>query len=127
MWQQSWLGRAVMKIRAPQWHWSTVFLAISILGTFIASILLVFDGWVDAVAVYLMCGLTLAVLLSRLAGQQTGGHEDRLGDDLTNSGGLQTGLVFKQASQVQLSRLYRASHPNVTVSPPALGEIASTD
>ncbi len=53
----------------PQ-RWSLTLLAVSVLGVFVAGVTLLFDGWFDALALYLVCVLTLALLLSHLAGQQ---------------------------------------------------------
>jgi hypothetical protein len=67
--QSSWSQGRVTKLCASQQHWSVILCGVSVLGTFIATILLMFDSWVDALAVYIVSGLMLTVLVSRLAGQ----------------------------------------------------------
>lgn len=66
MWQSSWSKGSVTKLCASQQHWSAILCGVSILGTFIAMLLLWFDVWVDALAVYIVSGLMVAVLVSRL-------------------------------------------------------------
>lgn len=52
------------------WHRrSFILLAVSVLGTLLAGFALVFDGWIDALALYVACALVLALLLCRFAGQ----------------------------------------------------------
>lgn len=59
-----------MQSSASRQRWSFTLLAISVLGTFVAGVTLLLDGWFDALALYIVCVLTLALLLSRISGQQ---------------------------------------------------------
>ena len=43
---------------------------VSVLGTLLAGTALVFDGWIDALALYAACVLLLAFMLCQFAGQQ---------------------------------------------------------
>lgn len=56
---------------APWQHWSLTLLTVSVLGTFVAGLTLFFDGWIDALALYVACVLVLALLLGHVANQRT--------------------------------------------------------
>ena len=123
-----WFGISVTTTGARQQHWSTTLLAISVLGSLFATTLLIFDGWVDALAIYVVSGLILAVLLSRLAGQQAILHGHGLTDDYTRgSGGPRTDSALGQTHRVWRNRLHRTSHKDMTASPAVLRKAASTD
>ena len=74
--QSSSSKRQAIKECAHQQHYSKVLFGVSILGTVLATVLLVVDGWMDALAIYVVCGLMLTVFLSRYAGQQAGQHTE---------------------------------------------------
>lgn len=59
-----------MRSPASWQRWSFTLLTISVLGTFVAGVTLILDGWFDALALYVACVLTLALLLSHFAKQQ---------------------------------------------------------
>ena len=67
--QVSGLKHSVMKYYASWQCWFVLLVGISICGTILASILLVVDGWADALAIYVVTALTAVLLLSRLAQQ----------------------------------------------------------
>ena len=54
----------------PWQHWSFALVTVSVLGTLLAGAALIFDGWVDALALYVACVLMLALMLCHFAGQQ---------------------------------------------------------
>lgn len=74
---------------------SFALLAVSIGGTALAGVALAFDGWLDALALYVACVLVLVLLLCRFAEQWTepqfvapaGGHR-------TDPGACPAGLVL---------------------------------
>lgn len=77
-----------MQSSALQQRWSLTLLAISVLGTFVAGVTLLLDGWFDALALYVACVLTLALLLSHISRQQvsprTGASVNEGGADFDN-------------------------------------------
>lgn len=68
--QPAWIRHRVMRPPAPWQCWSLALPAVSILGTFVAGATLLLDGWFDALALYIACVLTLALLLNRVSNQQ---------------------------------------------------------
>lgn len=55
----------------PWQRWLFALVTVSVLGTLLAGATLMFDGWVDALALYTACVLLLTLMLCRIAGQQT--------------------------------------------------------
>jgi len=125
--QLDWLKHSVNKESVPWQYWSMTLLIISVFGTFFATVLLIFDGWVDALAVYLVSGLTLAVLLSRLSGQQKPHIKEPVDSGVQNSIDLRPGLILRQAPWDELNILHRASCPDVTVLPATISKATATD
>ncbi len=126
--QVGWLRRGIIGISASQQRCSTTLFGVSVLGTFVATLLLIFDGWVDALAVYVVSGLILATLLSQLAGQQARLHaEDLVSDEMRSLDNSQSGLIFKHLPPVWFNRLYHASRPNKAASVTVLRKVISTD
>ena len=75
----AWIGHRVMQ--TPWQRWSFALVSISVLGTLLAGFTLAFDGWIDAVALYVVCVLMLALMLSHLGGQQMQPRLAALTDD----------------------------------------------
>jgi len=95
-------------------HWSMILLGISIGGTLLATGFLTFDGWVDALAIYLVSGLMLALLLSRLVGQQGGPHGDgSVNEDRNRSRILRPHSILSRSSLVRPVIAHRTSRPDV--------------
>ena len=90
------IGRRVMQ--TPWRRWSFALVSLSVLGTLLAGVTLAFDGWVDALALYVVCVLMLALMLSHLGGQQM---QTRLAaftdDDGAGPGGCPAGLALTGA------------------------------
>ena len=88
-----WIGRRVMQ--TPWQRWSFALVSISGLGTLLAGFTLAFDGWIDALALYAVCVLMLALMLSHLGGQRM---QPRLAaftdDDGAGTGGRPAGLAL---------------------------------
>jgi len=104
-----------------------ILVGISGCGTFIATNLLVFDGWVDALAVYMASGLMLTLLLSRLVGKQGGPHDT---DPVIEPGRFRVfraGSTFSRSPLIGLEPIGCTSPPDVTVAPVALGKATPTD
>lgn len=115
--QIGWLRRGIIRTSASWQHWSTTLLGISVFGTLMATLLLLFDGWIDALAVYLVSGLILATMLSQLAGQQATLHaEGSVGGAVHSPNAPQPGLVFKQTPRVRVNRVYHGSGSNKVAS-----------
>jgi len=101
MQRPSWFRPNIVGMCAPRQRWSIILCAISTFDTLLASVLLVFGDWVDALAIYLASGLTLAILLSRLAGQYTDWQEEGSVDgSAIDSGGDQPRLILKSTPQI---------------------------
>ena len=90
----AWIGHRVMQA-TPWQRWSFSLVSVSVLGTLLAGFMLAFDGWIDALALYVVCVLMLALMLSHLGGQQM---QPRLAaftdDDGTGPGGCPAGLAL---------------------------------
>lgn len=65
----AWIRRRVVQT-SPWRHWSFALVAVSVLGTLLAGVVLIFDGWFDALALYAVCVILLTLMLCRFAGQQ---------------------------------------------------------
>ena len=65
-----WLRQRVTQAAKLWQGWSFALLAVSVLGTLLAGSALVLDGWFDALALYIVCVLLLALMLSHFAGQR---------------------------------------------------------
>jgi len=101
MQRPSWFRPNIVGMCAPRQRWSIILCAISTFDTLLASVLLVFGDWVDALAIHLASGLTLAILLSRLAGQYTDGQEESSVDgSAIDSGVDQPRLILKSTPQI---------------------------
>lgn len=67
--QPAWIRHRVMQA-TPWKRWSFALVTVSVLGTVLAGVTVVFDGWIDALALYAACVLLLALMLCHLAGRQ---------------------------------------------------------
>ena len=67
--QPAWIRHRVMQA-TPWQRWSFALVTVSVLGTLLAGVTLIFDGWIDALALYAACVLLLALMLCHFAGQQ---------------------------------------------------------
>ncbi len=115
--QIGWLKRGIIRTCASWQHWSTTLIGISVFSTLVATLLLVFDGWIDALAIYLVSGLILTTMLSQLAGRQATLHAvGSVSDAVHNPNAPQPGLVFKQPPRVRLNRLYHGPGSNKVAS-----------
>ena len=65
----AWIGHRVMQTATPWQRWSLALVTVSVLGTLLASLLLILDGWIDALALYVACVLVLILMLCHFAGQ----------------------------------------------------------
>ena len=54
----------------PWRRWSFALVTVSVLGTLRAGVTRVFDGWIDALCLYVVCVLLLVLMLHHIAGQQ---------------------------------------------------------
>ena len=50
---------------------SFALVTVSVTGTLLAGVTLIFDGWIDALALYAACVLLLALMLCHFAGRLT--------------------------------------------------------
>lgn len=55
---------------APWRRWSFALVTVSVLGTLLAGVTLVFDGWINALILYAACVFLLTLMLYHFAGQQ---------------------------------------------------------
>lgn len=67
--QPAWIRHRVMQT-APWRRWSFALVTVSVLGTLLAGVTLILDGWIDALALYAACVLLLTLMLGHFAGQQ---------------------------------------------------------
>ena len=108
-------------MQTPWRRWSFALVSLSVLGTLLAGFTLAFDGWIDALALYVVCVLMLALMLSHLGGQQM---EPRLtaftDDDGAGSGDCPAGLALTGASGPWAGA-------DCAVIPAAVGNAAATD
>ena len=126
--QIGWLRRGIIRTCTSQRRWSTTLFGVSVFGTLVATLLLIFDGWIDALAVYLICGLILAMLLSQLAGQQAHLHaEGSISNGVHSLDASQPGLLFKQTPRVWLNRFFHEPGPNEAASATVLSKVISRD
>lgn len=126
--QIGWFRRGSIGTSASRQHWSTTLFGVSVFGTLVATLLLIFDGWIDALAVYVVSGLILTTLLSQLAGQQAKLHiEDPISDGIHSLNNSQSGLLLKQLPPAWFNRLYHAPGPNKATSATVLSKVISTD
>ena len=75
----AWIGHRVMQ--TPWQRCSFALVSVSVLGTLLAGLALAFDGWIDALALYVACVFMLALMLSHLGGQQMQPRLATLTDD----------------------------------------------
>ena len=126
--QPDWFRLSSMPTQAPWQHKATFFIVISAAGTFLTLIVLIFDGWVTALAIYIICSLLLAILLSQLAAQQEKLHAKPTADDAASKhSNSQLGIIFKRLSGFWSKDAVRPRDANEPVSPPVLSKITSTD
>ena len=92
----AWIGRRV-KQATPWRHWSFALVSVSVLGTLLAGFALVFDGWFDALALYVVCVLMLALMLSHVGGQRTRALAPFADDGGAGPGDCPTGLALTAA------------------------------
>lgn len=98
----SWLGSGVASPRRTgRQRWSLVLLAISVLGTVLTCVALFFDGWIDAIAVYLVFTLVLGLLMSWLAGQRKPPKVAHpIDGGMAGNGGCQPSLILTRSAAV---------------------------
>ena len=86
-------------MQVTPWHrWSSTLVAISALGTLLAGVTLMLDGWFDALALYVACVLLLALMLCHIAGQQAQPRPVAFArDGRADSGSRPAGLVLTAA------------------------------
>lgn len=78
--------------------WLLTLLAVSVLGTFVVGFALILDGWIDALALYVVCVLVLMLLLARFAEQRTPPLiAAPLGDGRADPGGCPSNLMLTRA------------------------------
>lgn len=100
--QPEWFRLSSVPMHAPWQHKASFFIALSVAGTLLALIILIFDGWVDALAIYVICSLMLALLLSRLASQQDQSYLDPTVEGTTSEpGNRHYGFIIKRSSWFQ--------------------------
>ena len=105
-----------------------ILLGISMGGTLLATGLLIFDGWVDALAIYIVSGLMLTLLLSRLVGQQGGPHGDGSVDKGRNRYGVfRSHSILSRWSLSGPNPTRRTLHSDGAIAPSVLNEATSTD
>ncbi len=89
-----------MQTPAPWQCRAFILLGISILGTLLAGLVLILDGWVDALALYVACVLALVLLLCRFAEPRTQPQiAVSIGNGRADPGGP-AGLVLTRANGV---------------------------
>ncbi len=104
---ESRLGSGAALHTAPWQRWSFALVTISVLGTLLSGVVLVFDGWIDALALYAVCVLLLVLMLYHFAGQQT--RPVALAkDDKADPGRHRTGLVLTGADRAAPAALGNA-------------------
>lgn len=98
----SWLGSGVASPRRTSPHrWLLVLLTISVLGTVLTCVALFFDGWIDAIAVYLVFTLVLGLLMSWLAEQRKPPKVAYpIDGDMVGNGPCQPGLILTRSGAV---------------------------
>lgn len=65
----AWIRHRAMQT-APWRRWSFALVSVSVLGTLLAGVTLVFGGWTDALVLYVACVFLLTLMLCHFAGQQ---------------------------------------------------------
>ncbi len=104
------------------------FVGASVAGTFLALLVLILDGWIDALAIYIVCSLSLAILLSQFAARQEQLRaEPPVNDGSTVPGNRQNGLIFKQLSWFWSKGVHRSPRSDKIISPSVLSKMTSTD
>ena len=84
----------------PGRPWSLALVTVSVLGTLLAGVTLVLDGWVDALALYVVCVLLLTLMLCHFAGQPMQSQPVTFADDdMVDPGSRPTGLVLTGADR----------------------------
>ena len=70
MQKSAWIRRRVVQTPARWQRGPSALAAVSIGGTLLAGLALIFDGWIDALALYAACVLALVLMLSHIAWRQ---------------------------------------------------------
>lgn len=93
-------------MQATPWQrWSFALVIVSVLGTLLAGLTLVLDGWVDALALYVVCVLVLTLMLSHFAGQQMQSRPVASGKDgRADPGSRPAGLVLTGTDRAAMPR-----------------------
>lgn len=104
---ESRLGSGAALCTAPWQRWSFALVTVSVLGTLLAGMVLVFDGWLDALALYAVCVLLLVLMLCHFAGQQTQAVAFAK-DDRADPGRHPAGLVLTGADHAAPAALGNA-------------------
>ena len=112
--QPDWFKLSSTPMQAPWQHRASFFIGISVVGTFLALIVLIFDGWVDALAIYVICSLLLAILLSQLAAQQ----QSYANTAASKADNLQSGLTSTQPTWFWSKSPAQPKGADQPVSPP---------
>ena len=121
--QPDWFRFSSTPTQVPLQHRASFFIGISVTGTFIALIVLVFDGWFDALAAFIICSLLLAILLSQMAAQQ----QSHARAAASKAGDRQLDLISKRLSWFWSKSSVHPKGADQPVSPPALSKLSSTD
>lgn len=97
---ESQLGSRARSCKPARWQRGpSALLAVSGLGTLLAGLALIFDGWIDALALYAACVLALVLMLSHFAGRQTQPQAVVFAsDERAHPGSRPAGLVLTGAS-----------------------------
>jgi len=115
-------------MQTPWQHGASFFVGISVAGTFAALLILIFDGWVDALAIYIICSLLLAILLSQSAAQQEQSNaKPAIKAAASKAGSCQLGLVSRRPSWLWSKSPVQPQTANQPAPPPALSRISPTD
>ena len=109
-----------MHMTTPQQRWSSALVAVSVIGTLLACLALILDGWVDALSLYVVCVLMLALMLNQFAGQRMQPRPGKFADDSRAGPGGPAGLVLTGAPGVWTGA-------DRAAIPATLGSAASTD
>ena len=86
---------------APRQRWSFALVTVSVLGTLLAGVTLIFDGWIDALVLYAVCVFLLTLMLSHFAGQRMK-PVTLAKDGRSGPGSRPTGLVLTGADRAAI-------------------------
>ena len=126
--QPDWFKLRSAPMQTPWQHGASFFIGISTAGTFVALFVLIIDGWVDALAIYIICSLLLAILLSQSAAQhEQSNAKPAVEAAASKAGSRQLGLVSKRPSWLWSESPVQPQAANQPASPPTLSRISPTD